>query len=185
MTENNTPHDKVILPYSCCCMKTIFSHCVHLKLGHQFHALLKVCSDSDDIVPFKTYRKCFVNCDFQRGIISNNYCTTNVTVISHMLSQPVTYTDSTESVHVVWEEYVDEESGIKSFNIRLLEAASCDQGNTNNPTPVANQEWLVLGPNISEFTFVDLSLEVSLFPAFISSCHCIYSSISNNPSAKS
>ena len=27
------------------------SHCVHLKLGHRFHALLKVCSGRDDIVP--------------------------------------------------------------------------------------------------------------------------------------
>ena len=31
--------------------KLIFSHCVHLKLGHRFNALLKVCSDRDDIVP--------------------------------------------------------------------------------------------------------------------------------------
>ena len=31
----------------------VFSHCVHLKLGHRFHALLKVCSDRDDIAPFK------------------------------------------------------------------------------------------------------------------------------------
>ena len=28
----------------------MFSHCVHLKLGHRFHALLKVCSDRDNIV---------------------------------------------------------------------------------------------------------------------------------------
>ena len=28
----------------------IFSHCVHLKLGHRFHALLKVCFDYDDTV---------------------------------------------------------------------------------------------------------------------------------------
>ena len=38
--------------YRCCCINepVIFSHCVHLKLGHRFHALLKVCSDRDDIV---------------------------------------------------------------------------------------------------------------------------------------
>ena len=43
--------------YRCCCMNTpvIFSHCVHLKLGHRFHALLKVCSDCDDTVLLKTY----------------------------------------------------------------------------------------------------------------------------------
>ena len=29
----------------------MFSHCVHLKLGHRFHALLEVCSDRDDTVP--------------------------------------------------------------------------------------------------------------------------------------
>ena len=41
--------------YRCCCINepVIFSHCVHLKLGHRFHALLKVCSDRDDIVPLK------------------------------------------------------------------------------------------------------------------------------------
>ena len=51
MTENNTTYDKVIL--LCCCIDepVIFSHCV-LKLGHQFHAMLKVCSDRDDIVLF-------------------------------------------------------------------------------------------------------------------------------------
>ena len=27
----------------------LFNHCVHFKLGHRFHALLKVCSDCDDI----------------------------------------------------------------------------------------------------------------------------------------
>ena len=31
----------------------IFSHCVHLKLGHRFHALLKDCSDRDATAPLK------------------------------------------------------------------------------------------------------------------------------------
>ena len=41
--------------YSCCCINeaVMVSHCVHLKLGHRFHALLKVCSDHDDIVPLR------------------------------------------------------------------------------------------------------------------------------------
>ena len=41
--------------YRCCCINepVIFSHCVHLKLGHWFHAPWKVCSDCDDIVPLK------------------------------------------------------------------------------------------------------------------------------------
>ena len=39
--------------YRCCCINepVIFSYSVHLKLGHWFHALLKVCSDHDDTAP--------------------------------------------------------------------------------------------------------------------------------------
>ena len=39
--------------YRCCCINepVIFSHCVHLKLGHRFHALLEACFDCNDIVP--------------------------------------------------------------------------------------------------------------------------------------
>ena len=36
-----------IIPY----MTVMFSHCAHVKLGHRFHALLKVRSDRDNIVP--------------------------------------------------------------------------------------------------------------------------------------
>ena len=48
-----TPHNHNWSYYRCCCINepVIFSHCVHLELGHQFRALLKVCSDCDDIVP--------------------------------------------------------------------------------------------------------------------------------------
>ena len=45
----------MIRSYCCCCClnePVIFSHCVHLKLGHRFHALLKVCSDRNDTVPY-------------------------------------------------------------------------------------------------------------------------------------
>ena len=43
------------LYYHCCCIieAVIFSHCVHLKLGHWFHALLNVCCDYDDTVPLR------------------------------------------------------------------------------------------------------------------------------------
>ena len=42
-------------PNNICCSTNepvIYSHYVHLKLGHRFHALLKVCSRHDNIVPF-------------------------------------------------------------------------------------------------------------------------------------
>ena len=41
--------------YRCCCINepVVFSHCVQLKRGHRFHALLKVCSDRDDIAPLR------------------------------------------------------------------------------------------------------------------------------------
>ena len=48
------PH--MIRSYYCwCCINepVIINHCVHLKLGHRFHALLKDCFDRDDIVPLK------------------------------------------------------------------------------------------------------------------------------------
>ena len=40
----------------------ICSHCVHLKLEHRLHALLKVCSDRDDIAPLhdRTSKKLFL-----------------------------------------------------------------------------------------------------------------------------
>ena len=55
LTENNTPHDKVILPLLLHKWAGNFQPFVHLKLGHRFHALLKVCSDHDDC-PFNFKR---------------------------------------------------------------------------------------------------------------------------------
>ena len=40
--------------YRCCCINEpvmFISRCVHVELRHRFHALLKVCSDRDDVVP--------------------------------------------------------------------------------------------------------------------------------------
>ena len=44
--------------YRCCCINepVIFSHCVHFKLGHRFHALMRVCSDRDDTVPLMIWQ---------------------------------------------------------------------------------------------------------------------------------
>ena len=45
----------MIIGHDCCCYMNepvIFGQCV-LKLGHRFHALLKVCSDCDDLVPLR------------------------------------------------------------------------------------------------------------------------------------
>ena len=43
--------------YRCRCINepVIFSHCVHLELGHRFHALSKVCSDRDDTAPLMVH----------------------------------------------------------------------------------------------------------------------------------
>ena len=57
------------LYYCCCCINepVIFSRCVQLKLGHQFHAMLKVCFDHDDIAPLIKpechHGRCFVIVD--------------------------------------------------------------------------------------------------------------------------
>ncbi|XP_038050728.1 uncharacterized protein LOC119723897 [Patiria miniata] len=79
---------------------------------------------------------------------------------------PVTYTDSIESIPLVWEDFRDDESGIKSFNIRLVQAASCDVEDDNNTMPVPGQDWLVLGPDIGDFTYVDLNLQMN-HPYFV------------------
>ncbi|XP_038050876.1 uncharacterized protein LOC119724026 [Patiria miniata] len=79
---------------------------------------------------------------------------------------PVAYTDSAESVSMVWEDYRDDESGIKSFNLRIMQAASCHVRDDNNLTVVPNQDWLVLSPDTWEFTFVDVNLETNL-PYFV------------------
>ena len=72
----------------------------------------------------------------------------------------MTYTDSPESVSVVWRGYRDEESGLKVNKLRLLEAASCDQRLDGNLTLTPRQDWLPLGPDTSNFTFVELNLQV-------------------------
>ena len=69
--------------YRCCCINepVIFSQCVHLKLGRRFYALLKVCSDRDDIVPFKV---AVASCNNLSGVVqfwegptnSSQNCTT-------------------------------------------------------------------------------------------------------------
>ena len=46
VTENNTLHEKVILPFATAMINepVIFSNYVHLKLGHGINVLLKVWS---------------------------------------------------------------------------------------------------------------------------------------------
>ena len=51
------------------------SHCVRLKLGHQFHALLKFCSDCDDTVPLNSiYYLTFISLSFTIQDLKNNSC---------------------------------------------------------------------------------------------------------------
>ena len=51
------PHDEPV----------ILNHCVNLKLGHRFHALLKVCFDRDDTVPliFNVIVHPFIGCQLK------------------------------------------------------------------------------------------------------------------------
>ena len=53
-------YDKVILPLLALMYETVISsHCVHLKLGHRFNALLKVCSDHNASVPLSSCKSCY------------------------------------------------------------------------------------------------------------------------------
>ena len=70
VTENNTLRDKVILLLLLHKWVSNFqSQCVHLKLGHRFHALLKVCSDRDDSVPLIAYTVCVYSDGFDAMIL--------------------------------------------------------------------------------------------------------------------
>ena len=60
LTRNDRLIKGTISSWSTCYRPVIFNHCFHLKLGHRFHALLKVCSDRDDVVPLS--RKVKNNC---------------------------------------------------------------------------------------------------------------------------
>ena len=65
----------------------IFSHCVHLKLGHPFHALLEVCCDRDDTAPLRTLlliRNQWIHKWIELIIVPIGYCFK--CVIDHMLN---------------------------------------------------------------------------------------------------
>ena len=53
VTENNTPHDKVILPLLLHKFSVIFSRCVHLKLGHPIPCPVEILLWSWWYCPFK------------------------------------------------------------------------------------------------------------------------------------
>ena len=85
------------LYYRCRCINepVIFSHCVQLKLGHRFHALLNVCSDRDDIAPLMydlvtqkskdIFRKSFANSPYGSDKNGLPKCQTPSTHLAHSI----------------------------------------------------------------------------------------------------
>ena len=72
----------------------------------------------------------------------------------------MTYTDSMEFISVYWEGYVDPESGVRMYKIRLLNALSCREEHENRIFTVVNS--IDIESNYSEYKFVDLNLQVSI-----------------------
>ncbi|KAI8514388.1 carbohydrate binding [Branchiostoma belcheri] len=69
---------------------------------------------------------------------------------------PVQYTDRGDEMTVLWEDFLDEESGILQYEITLLGPVQC--GNTAHNAPQLT-EPVTLSANYSSYTFVDLFLE--------------------------
>ena len=60
--------------FRCGCINepVIFSHRVNLKLGHRFHALLKVCAGRDYIVPLMSMSVYDFTCIAQQNATQNS-----------------------------------------------------------------------------------------------------------------
>ncbi|XP_072048752.1 uncharacterized protein [Amphiura filiformis] len=70
---------------------------------------------------------------------------------------PITYSESTEYISVWWEGYNDAESDVREYRLRLLGAPSCSETDDANLQVVV--DWISIGPNNTEFRFLDLDLE--------------------------
>ncbi|XP_078660674.1 uncharacterized protein LOC144905141 [Branchiostoma floridae x Branchiostoma belcheri] len=72
---------------------------------------------------------------------------------------PVQYTDRGDEVTILWEDFLDEESGILQYHITLLGPVQC--GNTADNAAQLT-EPVTLHANYSSYTFVDLFLEETM-----------------------
>ncbi|XP_072033446.1 LOW QUALITY PROTEIN: uncharacterized protein [Amphiura filiformis] len=70
---------------------------------------------------------------------------------------PVTYTSSFEFIPVYWEGYIDPESNVAMYNIRLLRASSCHEADENKL--YISVDWIEIEAKYTSYQFVDLSLQ--------------------------
>ena len=68
------------------------------------------------------------------------------------------YASSRDTLTAWWSGFTDPESGIKSFNVRLLSGDSCLIHGVDNLTTVI--DWTELSANSSSYDFTHLSLQV-------------------------
>lgn len=69
----------------------------------------------------------------------------------------MSYTQRSDTIGVWWENYKDPQSGIRSYEVSLRKYSSCAEDD-DIETVV---DWLTLDPDYTEYTFVDLKLQVS------------------------
>jgi len=72
--------------------------------------------------------------------------------------QPVTYTQDNATVYVYWEGYVDDVSGIETYEVSLWKNLSC----AVNADTQQIVDWIKLTDNYTEYSFIDLQLEVRI-----------------------
>ena len=70
--------------------------------------------------------------------------------------QPVTYTVDNSTIQVLWEDYNDPESGIETFEVSLWNSTSC----SDQLIQTLLHDWIELTNNYTEYSFVDLQLQV-------------------------
>ena len=75
-----------------------------------------------------------------------------------MLTQKLLYASSRDTLTAWWSGFTDPESGIKTFNIRLLSGDSCLIHGVDNLTTLV--DWTELSANSSSYDFTHLSLQV-------------------------
>ena len=72
------------------------------------------------------------------------------------LLQAVTFTSDNSTIKVTWENFIDPESDIDTFEVSLWKNSSC----TSDSTEDLLVDWIELTKNYTEYSFVELELKV-------------------------
>ena len=82
-----------------------------------------------------------------------------INLLLYLSIQKVLYSPSSDAVTIWWTDFGDLESGIKNFQVRLLNGAdSCIAESAENMTTIVG--WTALPANSTSYTFAHIHLQV-------------------------